>query len=149
MFFLPSYTGFLSPKSCGLKCCTMYSTTSLQVATQNTEKRDKYRDERVCAVPIKMHQLIGISKISGRRKPLLGRNIDRAGCSWAVQYFHGQKIYEKGPQKKGRLWSGRCLFNAWLPWPSFNRGGGLTFHRKGKVKEPDLLGVLWTSVSNP
>lgn len=30
MFFLPSYTGFLSPKSWGLKCCTMYSTTSLQ-----------------------------------------------------------------------------------------------------------------------
>lgn len=29
MFFLPSYTGFLSPKSWGLKCCTMYSTTSL------------------------------------------------------------------------------------------------------------------------
>lgn len=131
MFFLPSYTGFLSPKSWGLKCCTMYSTTSLQVATQ---KQNGIRTTETGGDQLNMSPI--------RNSFWLGE-----GSPWEeywscrmqlVGTFHGHKVYERTKKREAVRWG--MPFNAWLPWPSFNHGGA-TFHWKGKVKGPDLCGL--------
>lgn len=124
MFFLPSYTGFLSPKSWGLKCCTMYSTTSLQVSTQKQNGISSNTTE-------------GDGAVSVTRLAWSGGGSPPPGEYWSSRMQLLCAIFHGHTKREAVRWG--MPFNAWLPWPSFNHGG-VTFYWKGKVKGPDLCG---------
>lgn len=77
----------------------MYSTTSLQIAAQKQNGIRTTETEGDCGVPIK--HVAYQDFFCDREREALGKNIDRAGCSWLAQYFMVTR-YTRGQKKGGR-----------------------------------------------
>lgn len=138
MFFLPSYTGFLSPKSWGLKCCTMYSTTSLQEETPCTDA--------------------GLICIRNRRRSCSDNSIHRPIRIFYCDREEGEAVIEVIEYRSSRTQLAGVIFHGHGRWrgqkewgcgqwgPSFNEGclglhicvGDVGLHSKGKVKGLNL-----------
>lgn len=150
MFFLPSYTGFLSPKSWGLKCCTMYSTTSLWEAahTQTQCGINMHRQKkRMKETPL--YQLnqspdqdaLLWSESSSQGDGILIKQDTAGGCniSWSQAERQGQKDW-------GCEWG--ATLQCTVPWPSY-KCGGWELALKEKVKGPDLRMPSWNLCLKP
>lgn len=149
MFFLPSYTGFLSPKSWGLKCCTMYSTTSL-LETTNRIWHWYARPITLCwrhqlnPSPDQNALLWSEGEGSSQDYGILIALDAAAGCSCWTQYL--MVMEREARTKGGRVRAGGHLS---MPWPSHKRGGWGLVSEKERSKGLTFLYLLGPFVSKP